>query len=47
VLELLTTPGKREAMGQRARAKAEEFAMAAVGSQYINLYQKLVHEQAR
>jgi N-acetyl-alpha-D-glucosaminyl L-malate synthase BshA len=47
VLELLTAPGKREAMGQRARAKAEEFAMAAVGSQYINLYQKLVHEQAR
>ena len=47
VLELLTTPGKREAMGQRARAKAEQFAMAAVGTQYIELYQKLVHEQAR
>lgn len=47
VLELLTTPGKREAMGQRARAKAEQFAMSAVGTQYIELYQKLVHEQAR
>ena len=47
VLELLTTPGKREAMGQRARVKAEQFAMAAVGTQYIELYQKLVHEQAR
>lgn len=47
VLELLTTPGKREVMGQRARAKAEQFAMAAVGTQYIELYQKLVHEQAR
>ena len=47
VLELLNTPGKREAMGQRARVKAEQFAMAAVGTQYIELYQKLVHEQAR
>jgi N-acetyl-alpha-D-glucosaminyl L-malate synthase BshA len=47
VLELLTTAGKREAMGQRARAKAERFAMAAVGSQYIDLYQKLLNEQAR
>ena len=47
VLELLTTPGKREAMGQRARVKAEQFAMAAVGTQNIELYQKLVHEQAR
>ena len=47
VLELLTTTGKREAMGQRARVKAEQFAMAAVGTQYIELYQKLVHEQAR
>jgi hypothetical protein len=34
-------------MGQRARAKAEQFAMAPVGNQYIELYQKLLHEQAR
>lgn len=47
VLEILTTPGRREAMGQHARQKAEQFAMAAVGTQYIELYQKLVHEQTR
>jgi glycosyltransferase involved in cell wall biosynthesis len=47
VLEILTTPGLRDAMGQRARAKAEQFAMAPVGNQYIELYQKLLHEQAR
>jgi hypothetical protein len=34
-------------MGQAARAKAEAFAMANVGSQYIDLYQKLLDEQAR
>jgi glycosyltransferase involved in cell wall biosynthesis len=47
VLKILTTPGKREEMGHKARAKAESFAMAAVGSQYIELYQKLLDEQAR
>jgi hypothetical protein len=30
VLDILTTPGKRDAMGQLARVKAEQFAMAAV-----------------
>ncbi|MFZ9777045.1 MAG: N-acetyl-alpha-D-glucosaminyl L-malate synthase BshA [Schleiferiaceae bacterium] len=47
VLRILTTPGLRETMGQAARAKAEAFAMANVGSQYIDLYQKLLDEQAR
>ena len=47
VLDILTTPGKREEMGQKARVKAEQFAMAAVGAQYIQLYQKLLDEQAR
>ena len=47
VLDILTTPGKREEMGQKARIKAEQFAMAAVGAQYIQLYQKLLDEQAR
>jgi hypothetical protein len=47
VLDILTTPGKRDAMGQLARVKAEQFAMAAVGAQYIELYQRLLDEQAR
>jgi N-acetyl-alpha-D-glucosaminyl L-malate synthase BshA len=47
VLNILTTPGKRDEMGQKARAKAEQFAMAAVGAQYIELYQRLLDEQAR
>jgi N-acetyl-alpha-D-glucosaminyl L-malate synthase BshA len=47
VLDILTTPGKREEMGKKARAKAEQFAMAAIGAQYVDLYQKLLDEQAR
>jgi L-malate glycosyltransferase len=46
VLEILTTPGLRLEMGRLARAKAEQFEMSAIGNQYLELYQKLLNEQA-
>jgi len=46
VLEILTTPGLRLEMGRQARAKAEQFEMSAIGNQYLELYQKLLNEQA-
>ena len=46
VLEILTTPGLRLEMGRLARAKAEQFEMTAVGNQYLEVYQKLLDEQA-
>jgi glycosyltransferase involved in cell wall biosynthesis len=46
VLEILTTPGLRLEMGRLARAKAEQFEMSAIGNQYLQLYQKLLNEQA-
>lgn len=46
VLEILTTPGLRREMGRLARAKAEQFEMTVVGNQYLELYQKLLDEQA-
>lgn len=46
VLEILTTPGLRLEMGRLARAKAEQFEMTVVGNQYLELYQKLLDEQA-
>ena len=46
VLEILTTPGLRFEMGRLARAKAEQFEMTSIGNQYLELYQKLLDEQA-
>ncbi len=46
VLEILTTPGLRLEMGRLARAKAEQFEMSAISNQYLQLYQKLLNEQA-
>jgi len=46
VLEILTTPGLRLEMGHLARAKAEQFEMTSIGNQYLELYQKLLNEQA-